>query len=110
MVTDAVLEKLRSIGAPDEILQRAETVRYKEIRGEGFFYDVLTPTADDNENGCYKLAILKRALFAEKMSYYEISATTGYSLKQVKSHIQSGKIRLRKMLTKIKHVKDGYNK
>ncbi len=66
MVTNAVLEKLKSSGTPDEILQRAETIRNKEI----------------NES-------------------------TGYSLKEVKSHIQTGKIRLRKKLTKSKHGK-GY--
>jgi len=106
MVTEAVLEKLKSIGAPDEILQQAATIRDKEIRGEGFFYDLLTLTVNENENGRSKLEILKLALFSEKMSYKKISATTGYSLKEVKSHIQTGKIRLKKKLTKIRYGKN----
>ncbi len=105
MVTDAVLEKLKSTGMSDEILQRAETIKYKEIRGEGFFYDLLMPTINVNENGLYKLEIMNLALFSEKMSYKEISSTTGYSLKEVKSHIQTGKIRLKKILAKIKQGK-----
>ena len=106
MVTDEVLEKLESIGAPDEILKRAESIRNKEIRGEGFFYDFLKPTFNENGDGRYKLEILKLALFSEKMSYKEISESTGYSLKEVKSHIQTGKIRLEKKLTKIRYGKN----
>ena len=106
MVTEAILEKLKSIGAPDEILEKAKTIKDKEIRGEGFFYDLLTPTVNKNENGRYELEILKLALFSEKMSYNEIGATTGYSLKEVKSHIQTGKIRLKTTLTKIEQERN----
>jgi len=41
-----------------------------------------------------------RLFYLEKMSYQEISAKTGYTLLQVKSHIQNGKRNLRIILQK----------
>jgi RNA polymerase sigma-70 factor (ECF subfamily) len=37
--------------------------------------------------------------YFQRMSYQQIAATTGYSIKQVKSHIQNGKANLKKILS-----------
>lgn len=37
--------------------------------------------------------------YFQRMNYQQIAATTGYSIKQVKSHIQNGKANLKKILS-----------
>lgn len=52
---------------------------------------------------------MKYAVISDKKSYKDISESTGYSLKEVKSYIQTGRIKLRKMIKKILEEKENNN-
>lgn len=62
-------------------------------------------TAIEQLNDAQKICI--DLFYLHRNSYRQISETTGYSIKQVKSNIQNGKKNLQKMLVKQEAIKNG---
>ncbi len=104
-ITDKIIKKLEH-DLPVNILQKLNILKNIEFRGEGFFYDKLSELFD-NENEIsfssdeicnFKVKILNEAYFSDRLSYKEINKYTNYSLKEIKSFIQNGKLNLKKRL------------
>ena len=95
------LMKLRDKGRPtseiDERISAADEPDKQEILQNEKTYDIMTASLTElnhEQQQCVTLFYLK------KKSYQEISEETGYSLMQVKSHIQNGKRNLKNLIEK----------
>ena len=104
-ITDQVIQILKKHGVPNTMKKLKNIADFK-TRGEEFFYDYINSIIGNNVNWEIKSQILKHAIISDKMSYKEISEHTGYSLKEVKSYIQTGKINLKNRLQKILYEKE----
>jgi RNA polymerase sigma factor (sigma-70 family) len=109
MITEGVLKRLELEGMPPNVVNKLKVIKDIDIRGAGFFYDQIRVLIDGDEDGFYKSMIMKYAVISDKKSYKDISESTGYSLKEVKSYIQTGRIKLRNMIKKILEEKENNN-
>jgi RNA polymerase sigma factor (sigma-70 family) len=80
---------LRAIVESDEPLH----LNGQRIEAEDRALNQAIDTLNDGQRQCVRL------FYFEQMSYEEIAASTGFSLKQVKSHLQNGKRNLKLKLT-----------
>ena len=99
-ITDDVLKKLSSENVPRLVLDNLKTIKDVNIRGSGYFFDRINSLINNDENGVYKSLVMKYVSISGKKSYKEISDHTGFPLKEVKSHLQTGKIKLKNILKK----------
>ena len=97
-ITEEVLEQLRAENLYNEQLSLLDDLFNKEIRGKGFFFDLLTAILKDKTDSKFIVKIINLAYFSDRMTYKEISQVTGFPLEKVKSYIQNGKLNLKKIL------------
>jgi len=99
-ITNKVLKKLEDENFDKQIIKKLDELTDKEIRGKGFFFDLLQTFSNINLNKESIVKIISYSFYSEKMTYREISDITGYPLEKVKSYIQNGKLNLKKLLSK----------
>ncbi|MFA8341957.1 MAG: sigma-70 family RNA polymerase sigma factor [Rhodothermaceae bacterium] len=98
-ITDKVLKNLEADNFDKELIIQLAKLKDKEIRGKGFFFDLLQSFYNISIDKDSIVKIINYSFYSEKMSYKEISDITGYPLEKVKSYIQNGKLNMKKLLT-----------
>lgn len=68
-ITEKVLEKLRSEGIPDKILEKIRTMQNREITGEEKFLELIEKVMEDQQMERYGKMILKHAFLTHKKRY-----------------------------------------
>jgi len=107
-ITSAIIEELHNEGIPEAVLNKLKPILNREFHGAGFLYDEVKILLEGiDQTGEYIHRIINSAFLSDELSYKEICETTGYSYNEVKSHIQTGRIKLKrkfKTLNKKKNV------
>lgn len=100
-ITPAVINKLlKEKILNDQLYKSLDEIIDKEIRGKGFFFDLLQKLFNKEVENNSIIKIINYSFCSEKMTYKEISNITGFPLEKVKSYIQNGKLNLKKILKK----------
>jgi len=83
--------KENHLSTPSEEINKTELLQKEELMQE---LEKAIPLLNFEQRNCIEL------FYLQKKSYIEITESTGYSLMQVKSHIQNGKRNLKLLLLK----------
>lgn len=97
-ITESVIKKLQLDNLDSDLIDRLNDIINKEIRGKGFFFDLLKDIFKKDVQNDTIVNIINYSYYSDKLTYKEISEVTGYTLEKVKSYIQNGKLNLKKIL------------